>query len=712
MQLDTDQSDEVEDRRDERGFNAPHAAHLELKSNIQKVAQKWGPRTKVIAPEGSLQDQAGNNDLGFADGGPVDDDGDNDGDNGENNLPAIPTEDSTDTPGSMDSRGQADQAQQPTPVPSSSAPIPNQPQSPNPVSELLALVRAVNQYGLHMAQQADAYGQAGAGQSQQVGAYANGGVIRSFEGGGDTDDDTTGAIPTQQAQPAPGYKQEGPFLPSEERLNTREMALDKQGGMGAFGASQKAKIAQGRQDIAQNGPAPGETEAPGAITPPHEMLRGAWNNSAVGKATSSLINYFRGEHAMDGQTKSAIDYDVNKNGALPGNIAAQQGVSKAYIRGLENSTDVRQATDIARAYMQAARREYDGWRNGAAQMLNKGDIRQAIDGANKAFSKGPFDNLVTFMPTQTGVVGTVTDPTGVVVSQHPMDHDQFASWLQQGAQYDKLLHDGVSQTLDTHLGTTQQPAQPQAPAAEPAAPQRPARANNPEGTYVPEAWQKSGVDQGLWEQAMQMFPWASQQGQRTAWLARQGGGRLALQQKQTHDENQALQQQLGREQRSRIAAETERGRQSRHEDTEINRNARQQNSLTARLQMAHDRLMSSATPADKNAARVLKQVIDLNPNDPDTQRRELAKAGLDYDKLLGLSAGPSGQPQGTPQAGGGGSAGAPQSGAQGGAGAYDPNRTAGQAGLTKGAKSPNGKLIWNGGPNDRIGDVTKWTKAQ
>lgn len=695
MQLDKRLADPVEDRRAEpptpdmsenekyareripellKDYVIPHIPRKQFRpADSGSNADQLGVND---IPQGALPYQAGANDIQqYAEGGPVDDDGDNDADTSGSdgdNAPAIPTDDQTGTPSSMED-GQDGQAQQPTPVPSSTAPIPNPPQSPNPVSELLALVRAVNQYGLHMAQQADASGGQG-NPTQQVGAYEHGGVIRSFEEGGDTDyNDPSGAIPMQ-----PTAANEA--LPAMPQGNFQQG--DPGGGVSA--------LPQGAETPDPAGPFRGQV----GVFPPTgqrpQQQSGGLGNSYAGK----LIRYLMGDKAADAQTGAAVKYAVDKDGSQPPHVVNQKAVQYAYVRGMENGTgNPTDGMDPAQGMLQLQRREYDMWRTAAAVKLQHGDVGQAIEAANKAFAKGPFSHGITFRPATNGVTGIVTDDNGQVIDQNSMTADQFASWLKTGAQFDKLLHEGVGTTLNNHILSSQpQPAAPQGPK-----------------NYL-------AGDDPLAQQAYEAFPWASQGPQRARWLAQQQLAQQTLDTKRTQSENQQLTHQLDREQRSRIAAENNAGRDRRQDITELNRNARQQNSLHARLQMHADRMAVSGTPADKNDARVIKQLIDLNPNDPNGLKKaldEYRQTGVlkgNYGSLVDTGTGPSGQPQGTPQAGGGGGAGAPAGGPQGGARAITDATTAAEAGFQPGQKV--GNLIWNGKPTDRVRDLSKWTKAQ
>jgi hypothetical protein len=175
------QSDQIEDRRNEpqpseaslylHGLrNSGENAYKNLGYKIRNAGGDKGPS----APKGSLADEAGLN--SFAGGGEVDDDNDagsepdNDADDQTQQQGAIPTGADNDDQNSPDAQeaqmGQADNTQGTSAVPGASQSGGGQ------VSELLALVRAINSYGLKTAQQGGGQQQAGAiptqgGQQQQ-----------------------------------------------------------------------------------------------------------------------------------------------------------------------------------------------------------------------------------------------------------------------------------------------------------------------------------------------------------------------------------------------------------------------------------------------------------------------------------------------------------------------------------------------------------------
>ena len=680
----------VEDRRGENGYVDPVQTGINnFRNNTSAINKVLSPNALPLPParEGSLEQQAGVDDIPqYADGGGVDstDDGDADDSGGGGAIPSVPQDDSTSAPDSMaDGGGEDDSAQQPTPAPSTAAPIPNAPQAPNPVSELLALVRAINQYGLHIAQQQDAMGPQ-QGQQQQVQSYANGGVIRSFEDGGPTDDDPE-AIPTAQPQQAPQQ------APQDEQQGALPIPPEEPGSQMGEGQS---PVEQGLRQGGDNSP---WNRIKAANAPIANDI-----GNAVSKAGSAILDYFRGKHAMDGQTKAAIDYSNNKDGGLPGNVVAQKGVQSAYIKGLEQGGgDARSAADPARAYLQATRREYEMWRTAAAAKLHGGDMGQAIELANKAFSKGPFDTSLTFKTTRTGMVtGIVTDDKGNWVNQASMPAEQFASWLQSGAKFDSLVHDGVSQTLENHVTGGAQPSHEaqqneffQKYPANPQPTQQPQRAAG-----QPQRGQGQPTEQQLMAQAERIFPWHSQRQQRAQWV-----GQMLHQQASSSASEGRLQDRLS-EANQRLAIQ-EAGRDRRQGITEEGKNKRQEYSWKQRLQLAHDRL-SNGSAADKNKAFILRRTMDMHPEDNDAVRRELARQHLDYDELIGLGAGPAGQQKAPAQAGGQGGAGAPQGGAPGAAGQGGTRKTAKDWGLTTGQVYKG--HTYTGGPDDDPSDKRFW----
>ena len=466
---------------------------------------------------------------------------DNDADDQEG---AIPTSDSADNPepAQDDTGGQTGAAGA-----TGAQPAPGAAQSPgSALSELLALVRAVQSYGMKQAMQQ--------GQPTQQAA--------SFEDGGSTtppeEDDTTGAIPTAAPQTP-----QTPQTPEEEGFATRQKALDKSTLGGAFGAAQQQKLNQARQDYTSqqgsgtntaggehdfsNSPSPSEQQQSnmGGFTPPHQAIQ-----NVASKGMENLKRYLSGDKAMDPNSVAGIGYAVDPQGTLPPVEKKMKMIQYAYQRIMEHTGDPREAMNGALGVFQHQRQEYGMWLTGAAVKLDQGDMGSALHAANQAF-QAPFGENVHFAQSGggTGVTATVTDDKGKVQGTFAMAPDQFSMLLHKHAQFDALAANGVFNTFSQMSGPMGEPQGPQQPAQTPPGagpsqgPQQPAKRSDadidaefakPNGgnltdeevrqhdeRHYPIMRAPDGVDRKLFDQSNRIFPMLSQNRQREAWIAAQ-----------------------------------------------------------------------------------------------------------------------------------------------------------------------------------------------
>ena len=593
---------------------------------------------------------------------------DNDADDQEG---AIPTSDSTDDPESMqdDTGGQTGAAGV-----TGAQPAPGAAQSPGgALSELLALVRAVQSYGMKQAmQQGDATQQAA-----------------SFEDGGSTtpeEDDTTGAIPTAAA--------EGPKTPTEEGFDTREKALDKSGLGGAFGAAQHQRISQARQAYAgqqgsgtntaggehdfSNSPSPSEQQQSnmGGFIPPHQAIQ-----NVASKGMENLKRYLSGDKAMDPNSVAGIGYAVDPQGTLPPVEKKMKMIQYAYQRIMEHTGDPREAMNGALGVFQHQRQEYGMWLTGAAVKLDQGDMGSALHAANQAF-QAPFGENVHFAQSGggTGVTATVTDDKGKVQGTFGMAPDQFSMLLHKHAQFDALAANGVFNTfsqMSGPMGEPQGPQQPTPPQAQ--GPQQPPRRSNedidaefakPNGgnltdeevrqhdeRHFPIMRAPEGVDRKLFDQSNEIFPMLSQNRERVAWLAHQQGETAKLESKEKIARIGAGAKVAGttvtQENINKRADTREAGRQNRFDTGWEHR------TQAALLKLAGQQ----KNPADKNKHDYIHSMIAEHTGDPEGFKKALTDAGLDYERdILGQPGGPAAQqtpatpaqgatPQGAPQGG-------------------------------------------------------------
>lgn len=673
----------------------------------------------------------------------------------EDTSPAIQT--SADQGDDTDPQDDGDQDQPDPNASGGSGPVPGAAQSNGPqMSELVALVRAVSQYGFKMAQQGGGQAPAQAGQAPgqpqqqapqdqgppqgQSQGYALGGLVRGYDEGGaiptqeEPDQDQTGGMqPDQPDQPQPadqGASQPTDSnspretTPGEAALNTREQALDRSGlGGGAFGQSQHTKIAAARQELAEKGEAPGTEDRPSQSNPiSPDSIRGAVGgmakqfmdgaaNGPVGQAAQGLIKYLKGDGAMDGNTSAAIGYAVDPNGNLPPVQKSMKMVQYAYSKGLQEG-DPRTAMQLSLGVLQHQRQQYDMWRTGAAVKLSQGDVGSAIDAANKAF-QGPFGENVHFMPSDGGkITATVTGDKGEVQGTFPMQPAQFQQLMQSHGKFDTLVHNGIFDTLSQLSAPT--PQQGAAPA------QRQQFANAPQstaGTAKPQTDQErypilkapEGTDQKMFDQSKRIFPWVSQNSQREQWIAdqqeQQAGRSNKVDIAAAGNNGRNYRAELGAQTRTNINENTQQHQDARADTRESGRQERFDKGWENRTQAALIKAAGAKRddPAERNKMTVAKSLLTQYAGDPDGFKSALKQYGIDYDRdvLQGGSSPAAGQPQspGAKQAPPAAAQGAPGNGA---AKAGSPGAPP-EVGTVK-----NGYRFKGGNPADR----SAWERAQ
>ena len=609
---------------------------------------------------------------------------DNDADDQEG---AIPTSDSADNPepAQDDTGGQTGAAGA-----TGAQPAPGAAQSPgSALSELLALVRAVQSYGMKQAMQQ--------GQPTQQAA--------SFEDGGSTtppeEDDTTGAIPTAAPQTP-----QTPQTPEEEGFATRQKALDKSTLGGAFGAAQQQKLNQARQDYTSqqgsgtntaggehdfsNSPSPSEQQQSnmGGFIPPHQAIQ-----NVASKGMENLKRYLSGDKAMDPNSVAGIGYAVDPQGTLPPVEKKMKMIQYAYQRIMEHTGDPREAMNGALGVFQHQRQEYGMWLTGAAVKLDQGDMGSALHAANQAF-QAPFGENVHFAQSGggTGVTATVTDDKGKVQGTFAMAPDQFSMLLHKHAQFDALAANGVFNTfsqMSGPMGEPQGPQQPSPQAQGPQGPQQPPKRSDadidaeyakPNGgnltdeevrqhdeRHYPIMRAPEGVDRKLFDQSNRIFPMLSQNQHREAWIA------------------QEQEKEAGRKSKEDIANRTAEGRLAiakATQDAAMGRTQARDNASMERTQYRegeHDKrsenywekrtkefMIREAGKAQKdpNAAgrlAVVKDALAQHSGDPEGFHKALKDQGLDYERDIlarpstqqtPATPAQSGAPQGAPAGGG------------------------------------------------------------
>lgn len=552
-------------------------------------------------------------------------------------------------------------------------------------SELQALVRAVAQYGLKMAQQGGGGPQQGQAQQQpQARSFEDGGPTEDDQGAiptsqGPQDDDVTGSVPDQQAQPAPGYQQEGPFTPTEEGLNTREKALDKSGLGGAFGQAQHGKIDKARQDYAQKGADPSELSGkppafPGG-TAPHEVLQQGFAQAGQGLANSSLGSeglrkWLQGDRAMDPNTVSAITNSIDPDGSLPPVTRKMKAIQYAYQKALTQNQDPRAAMDVGVGMLQHQRKEYDMWRTAAAVKLAGGDMQTAIEAANKAF-QAPFGSNVHFAQAGNGLVtATVSGDDGNVEGTFPMQPNTFHSMLAKDGKFDILVQ---KDPFEFFSGLAQRGApQPGAVGLSGTTADAGGRqfaTNSSNSLTQPHAMPRPPAPltdaEKLEARSKKIFPTVGQEPERQLWLSQQEGHDKDLKSK----ENVAQLGNNGRYARTELAethkdartdktlehqdqrtATVEGARTDRAAARETGRNERFDRGWENRVQAAAIK-QAGQNRNDPTAARktaLVKNLLQQYSGDPEGFKKGLATYGLDYDRDFAGTA--SGQPQATAQA--------------------------------------------------------------
>ena len=619
-----------------------------------------------------------------------DDDIDDTDDENEGAIPTSDQDDDTDTD-EQDEQGTGAGAT------GAGGPVPGAAQSQGPApSELLALVRAVHQYGMRQAQGGD-----------------QGGQSMSFEDGGSvpagalptSDDDNENVNPTPQPtdqqqpvaqqQPQPAM----PTTPTEDALNTREHALDKSGLGGAFGAAQHQKIDQARQayqsgqggntttaggehDFSGSPEPPQAQQTPSGFVPPHQAIR-----DQIQRSMEGLKRFIAGDKAVDGNTAAAIGYAVDPQGNLPPVEKKMKMVQYAYDKGMQTEGDPRTGMNLALGTLQHQRKEYDMWRTAAAVKLDQQDTTSALDAANKAF-QAPFGDNVHFAQSSTGgITATVTDDKGTVQGTFDMAPDQFSMLLHKHGKFDNLVQQGVLGTLSQMSGPMGEPQGPQQPFGpqQPQGPQQPRKRSDEEidqefakpnaGNLTDEEVRQhderhfpimrapEGVDRKLFDQSNQMFPMVSQNAQRTAWIAQQ------------------QEQQAGRESKEKIANRTAEGRLAlakSNQEASMQRAQERDNASMQRTQLregehnarsdrywaerAREFVIREAGKArnNPNSAKqlaIVKDALSQHENDQEGFRKALEEKGLNYERdILGTGAqqAPTANAQGAATQGAGG----------------------------------------------------------
>jgi hypothetical protein len=758
MNLDEDStSDNVEDRRAEgpdtglgteaRKFGAEA---ITAAGNVAGYVRKLGTdrRQNEADTQKEASDATEAFGKGYADGGPVtsDDDADDQGGEGDEDSDdaLAPTDDEQGIPTTADdpsqqenasvlSQQQDDGQQQGGPADQQQGPVPGAAQSPGQApTELMALIRAVNQYGLKKAGM-------GGGQQPQAQSFANGGLVRGYEDGGaiPTSDDDQEAAPQapEYSQASEGVTEEGARRrkegryefrdtrlgralgmkdegagdlgadagrddiagaarqiqqeesPANQAASTREVALNKSGLGGAFGAAQQARIDASRPGANENTAGGGNdhstdgtfqeppkqfsqpnTDTPSGLGKLPGMIAEPFKRAAAGyqQGYQKLIAHLKGDDAIDANTNAAINYAVNPDGSLPPVVAKMRAVQYAYQKGLQEDGDPRTAMNLALGVLQHQRKEYDMWRTAAAVKLSQNDMGSAVDAANKAF-RAPFGDNVNFAQSGGGrITATVTGSKGEVQGSFPMLPAQFEQLMKSHGKFDTLVQQGLFDTLAALAPSEQQyepmsfprtggaapapkpaarpQAAPQAQAAQPAQPKRSAFEQAPEG-----------VDQKVWDQSRRIFPMVSQNSQRELWVAQQ----MEKQGAQSSKESIAR---MAAEERSKRNAETQTHIDARQEKSLADRDQRQDKAIANRRELFdkgwEQRTLAAAVkqaganrndPANPRKTALVKSLLAEHSGDPEGFRKALKDAGIDYDRdILG-----NGPPQTAPQVSGG-----------------------------------------------------------
>lgn len=591
----------------------------------------------------------------------------------------------------------SDQGQQGNPSGPDGQTVPGAAQSAGGnTSELQALVRAVAQYGLKMAQQGGGGPQQGQqaqpGQPPQARSFEDGGPTEDDQGAiptsqGPQDDDVTGSVPSQQA----------PQTPTEEGLNTREMALDKSGLGGAFGQAQHQKIDKARQDYtAGQG---GNTQSPGGehdlsgspepqpgfaggLKPPHEVLRDGPLGQAAGAATEGLRKWLQGDRAMDPNTVSAITNAIDPDGSLPPVTRKMKAIQYAYQKALTQNQDPRAAMDVGVGVLQHQRKEYDMWRTAAAVKLAGGDMQSSIEAANKAF-QAPFGSNVHFAQATNGLVtATVTGDQGEVQGTFPMQPNTFHSMLAKDGRFDLLVQQDPFEFFSglANKGAPQMGVGYSGTRAE--ASGQPWATNSsyaPQQMPRPEPKKVLTPEEKLEARSQKIFPTVGQEGERQQWLQAQEGHDKDLKSK----ENVAQLGNNGRYARTELA---ETHKDARTDKTLEHQDARTDKVEDARTVRADQREIgwqerfdkgwenrtqaalikqAGANRSDPNAARknmLVKSILQQYSGDPDGFKKAISEAGLNYDRdILGTTSGQQAPAAPAPSGNGaGGGQGGPQ----------------------------------------------------
>lgn len=541
------------------------------------------------------------------------------------------------------------------------------------LSELLALIRAVNSYGMRMAQQQGGPAQPQSQQPQQVQSYADGGMI-----GGDEPDQDEGNSSQEATEPdapqsdTPQDTRSVGAIPDTPDEASQPQAQPQISSGSEMGEQSTVPWRQGVKSF---------MDATSALDP-----------RTVPQNAKNILDYLRGSKSVDGNTAAAIGYSVDPNGALPPVTKKMKMVQYAYQKGLTQSGDPRTAMDVALGVLQHQRKEYDMWRTGAAVKLSQSDVASAVDAANKAF-QAPFGDNVHFAQSDGGVTATVTDAQGNVQGTFPMHTGQFDQLLKSAGKFDNLIHNGIFDTLSSLSKPTPGPYEgngiagigPNATYA--SKPQ----STQPQGDMLslPPEYAKAGVTPEMWKMSNDMFPWLSQNTQRLQWVSNE----LQKNQQLTGKENVArivsngrtdrtMAAQQGQDRRQQVAQEGQTSRQgqrldqasARQEVREAGQDRRQeqrQEAIGERFDKGWEQRTQAAflkrqgdmrTKDDPVAAgkrKTAQILLGQHQGDPQGYRRELAQYGIDYDKdIMGVKPAPTAaQKVANPKSGTGGTGG-------------------------------------------------------
>ena len=612
---------------------------------------------------------------------------DNDADDQEG---AIPTSDSTDAPETAqdDTGGQTGAAGVTGAAPGPGAAqvagagvtggIPGSAQSGGgALSELMALVRAVQSYGMKQAMQE---GQP----TQQAASFEDGGSTSPDESD-EAENDQQPAIPTSQAPSAPAAQTGiGGALGDRFRAGAKDIM------QGIFEPEKNNTQVQAERQAKQQPP---QAVAPQPAMPttaqqpePQAAPEASQNNvipAVISQGMEGLKKYLSGDKAMDPNSVAGIGYAVDPQGTLPPVEKKMKMIQYAYQRIMEHTGDPREAMNGALGVFQHQRQEYGMWLTGAAVKLDQGDMGSALHAANQAF-QAPFGENVHFAQSGggTGVTATVTDDKGKVQGTFDMAPDQFSMLLHKHAQFDALAANGVFNTFSQMSGPMGEPQGPQQPAQTPAGagpsqgPQQRSNADidaeyaKPNGgnltdeevrqhdeRHYPIMRAPQGVDRKLFDQSNELFPMLSQNRQRVAWIAHQQGETAKLESKEKIAR-------IGADAKVAGTTVAQENINKRAETRETGRQDRFDKGWEHRTQAALLKLAGqNKNPADKNKHDYIHSMIAEHTGDPEGFKKALTDAGLNYERdILGQPGGPAAQqtpatpaqgatPQGAPQGG-------------------------------------------------------------